>query len=294
MAKRFEGVYSALMSVYDENLKVKKDTVRKLVKYQLDGGVKGFYVQGNTGECMVLPNRTRMEMMEAVLEEANHGEIIAHVGAVRWEDTLELIRHANAIGVDAIASLPPALGAYNYNEQNIMNYYQKLAELSDAPVLAYITPVYKGDVVKFAENLMKIDNICGIKLTIPNYYNFERIIHCNPGINVLNGPDESLLAALVMGADGGIGTSYNILPANITKVYDEFKKGNFAAALAAQSKQNTLIEDALKSSIGLAYWKAYLTVLGFDMGYTVFPSSAPTAEDYKRIEGVLRQIEEIK
>lgn len=59
----FKGVYSAIFSVYDRSMHAKKDTVRGLVDYQLAGGVKGFYVGGNTGECTVLPARTRKEML---------------------------------------------------------------------------------------------------------------------------------------------------------------------------------------------------------------------------------------
>ena len=75
--KIFKGVYSAIFSVYDENMNVKKDTVRKLVNYHLESGLSGFYVGGNTGECTVLPNKTRIQMLETVKEENKGGKIIA-------------------------------------------------------------------------------------------------------------------------------------------------------------------------------------------------------------------------
>ena len=105
-----KGVLSALFSVYDENLNVKKDTIKKLVDYQLDNGLKGFYVCGNTGECVVLPAKTRKQMLEATIEaNMRRGQIIAHIGAGHFDETMELLDHANNMEIDAVSSLPPSL-----------------------------------------------------------------------------------------------------------------------------------------------------------------------------------------
>ena len=113
--KPFSGIIPAIFSVYDEDLKVKKDTVKKLVNYQLDNGSTGFYVGGNTGECTILPAQVRKDMLSAVLEaNGGRGKIMAHIGAGHLDETLDLLKDANEKGVDAIASLPPSLTRY-YN-----------------------------------------------------------------------------------------------------------------------------------------------------------------------------------
>ena len=71
----FEGIYAATFSIYDENMNVKRDSVEKLVNYNLKNGLKGFYVGGNTGECTVLPNKTRKQMLEAVKELMGHESV---------------------------------------------------------------------------------------------------------------------------------------------------------------------------------------------------------------------------
>ena len=122
---KFKGVYSAIFSVYDKKLSVKKETVRKLVDYQLNGGLKGFYVCGNTGECTVLPENTRKEMLETVVEANNgRGQIIAHVGAGHFDETKRLLEHANNLPIDAVASLPPSLTSY-YSMQETLEYYRE-------------------------------------------------------------------------------------------------------------------------------------------------------------------------
>lgn len=285
---KFDGIYSALYSVYDKEMNVKKDTVHGLMKYQRDRGVKGFYVGGNTGECTILPNKTRMQMLDAVMEEKGDSKVIAHIGAGHFDDTVELVKHADECGVDAIASLPPSLTSY-YKNDEVVEYYKKLASLTDKPVFAYITGVFKGDVVDFAEKLMTIENCAGLKLSIPDYFSFGKLRTFNSEMNLLNGPDETLLAGLAMGANGAIGTSYNILPEVAVHLYECFQKGDMAEAFKAQKKLNHVIIFALGGS-GLQYWKAYMEVFGFDMGYTAFPAKPVTPEQMADIEENLRQV----
>lgn len=274
----FEGVYSATFSIYDENMNVKKDSVAKLIKYNEDNGIKGFYVGGNTGECTVLPNKTRKQMLEAVKEYASpDAKIMAHVGAGHLDDVVDLIAHANSVGVDAIASLPPSLMAY-YKPNEIVEYYKYIASLTKSPVMAYVTSVLNCDVVWYAKQVMEIENMIGIKLSIADYYTFEKLKRAMDGnINILNGPDEAMICGLSMGADGAIGTTYNLLPATACKIYDNFKGGNIPEAQKYQHKLNQAIDIILGGNI--ARWKSVLTAVDIDPGYTVFPAQMPTKEE---------------
>lgn len=284
---RLKGIYSAIFSLYDENMNVLADSVNKLIDFNLKGGVKGFYVGGGTGECTVLPNRTRMQMLEAVKSHSGDFEIVAHVGAGHFEDTLELLEHANSVGVDAVSSLPPSLTAY-YSADETYEYYKLLAERSKAPVLAYITPLLGCDIIAFVKKLMSVDNIIGIKLTIPNYRLFEQIkVLVGEDCNLLNGPDECMLAGLSMGADGAIGTTYNLMPKTACEIYDAFAAGDMKKALKRQNELNRVIDFMLGYEHNFAYWKLPLKALGIDVGYTVKPSKLPSEEE---TEYVIREM----
>ena len=284
----FEGIYSAIYALYDKDMNVMEDSVIKLIKYGEKNGLRGFYVGGNTGECTVLPNKTRKQMLECVkANAAPESKIMAHIGAGHLEDTDDLILHANEVGVDAIASLPPSLTSY-YNANEIIEYYKHLAALSKAPVLAYVTPVLTCDLVWFANEILSIDNVVGLKVSIPNYYAFERIKNVNGGnINILNGPDECLCSGLIMGADGAVGTSYNIMPATACAIYDNFKKGDFKTALEHQHMLNGYIGTYLGT--GIVGWKSALKFIDIDPGYTVFPAHTVTDEDMARFEKILTE-----
>ena len=287
--KLFKGIYSALFSVYDEQMNVKTDTVQKLVDYQLAGGVKGFYVGGNTGECLVLPTRVRKKMLEAVISaNRGRGKIIVHVGAGHIEDVYELIDHANALGVDAISSLPPSLQGY-YNTEEMVQYYKIIAARSKVPVLSYITNIFNIDSVGFAERLMRVKNVIGLKMTRPDYYQFGKIARVNGGnINILNGPDETMICGLSVGADGAIGTSYNILPKVAVGIYENFMRGDIFAAMKCQENLNTVIDIVFGKN--LAYWKAIMSIMGYDMGYTLEPQIVPGRGEYVEMEQRLKEI----
>ncbi len=275
---KFEGIYSATFSLYDKSMNVLKSSVEKLIDYNVKNGIKGFYVGGNTGEAAVLPNKTRKQMLETVKGcIPEDSQLIAHIGAGHLEDADDLIHHANGVGVDAVSSLPPALMSY-YKPNEIIEYYKHVAKLSKAPVLAYVTPVLTCDVQWFTNEIMKIENVIGIKLTLPNYYLFERVKLINNGnINVLNGPDESMLPGLIMGSDGAIGTTYNFLPKTACAIYDNFKNGNLSKALEYQHRLNNLID--VLAGTNMATWKTPLTLLGIDIGYTVAPAKMPTDKE---------------
>lgn len=284
---KYGGVYSALFTIYDEELNVKKQAVHKLMKYHRESGLMGFYVGGNSGEGMILPVKTRKDMLEAVVEEKGDSVIISHIGAATMQDAEDLLRHADKCGVDMISSqIPVCVPAYKNKE--IIEYYRCLSAMTDKPFLAYINNLINGDIYSVASEIMKIPNLAGVKMTIPNYYYFERLKSMNPDMLLLNGPDESLLSGLVMGADGGIGTSYNILPATVSDIYRFFKQGSTELALAAQRKLNTLIASVAGNNMG--HWKYFLEIMGFDMGYTVKPSLVPSDEEKAKYEKVLREI----
>lgn len=289
MAKMFKGIMPAIFSVYDTDGNVLNNTVRELVDYQLSNGVTGFYVGGNTGECTILPAKTRKQMLESVITaNAGRGQIIAHIGAGHLDETLDLLEHANEQTIDAVASLPPSLSGY-YRMNEIIEYYKLIASRSKHPVLSYITSVLSGDLYAFAEKLIEIDNIVGIKFSVPDYYTFGRIKEAfGDTAYLINGPDETLICGLAQGADAAIGTSYNILPKLAVSIYESFTNGKTGEALDAQRKLNHFISILIPEDI--AFWKASLSLLGFDMGYTFDPQHMPTDEELEDLRNKLTEI----
>lgn len=276
---KFRGVYSALVSCIDEQENVLENAMRRLMDWQLKSGLDGFYLCGGTGEGPVLQAKTRMKIAEIAKDAVGERcKLIAHVGAIDLTTATKLARHASDIGLDAISSVPPFF--YHYGEKEIRDYYQALSDASGLPVLMYASPLSGVNITwDMVDRLMEVPGMIGLKWTSYDYFTMHRIRALRGGnINVINGPDECLLCGLSMGADGGIGATYNVMPKLFRAIYDRFQAGDIAGAQAAQFKANKLIEILLKFGVVVGI-KDMLAELGYDCGYQVYPQKRFTAEE---------------
>ena len=278
----FKGIMPALITPYDREGNVKKDTVKKLVEAQLEAGVDGFYVCGGTGEGPVISIKTRKEMAETVIEaNAGRGKVIVHVGSFNSNEAIELTKHATETGADGISSLPPTF-YFNYTDDEIFDYYKTIAGNTNLPVLLYATAAIKSkNINELLMRMMEIENVVGIKDTRRNYFQMWQAKQINDGdINVINGPDEMLICGLSMGADGGIGSTYNVIPEKFVALYKSFVEGDIKAAQAMQTKINKIVEVLIKHGINgvINSVKCTLSISGYDTGNAAYPARIYTKE----------------
>ena len=280
----FKGIMPALPTPFDENERLIRPTVEKLLDFEYAGGVDGFYVGGATGEGPVLPVSTRIELCEAAMEaNRDRGNIILQIGGPNFNDVKDLIAHANNAGVHALSAMAPN-AYYPHSDTEIVDYYKRIASLTDKPVIIYVTALMLGNnLQKVFTELMEVDNIIGLKFTQSNYYLLTLLKMINGGnINIINGPDEMLLCGLSMGADGGIGSTYNLMPEKFSALYKAFTNGELEKARQIQYEINKIIRVLLEFGGGFVVGKNLkeaLNVMGFDMGKCVFPASGFTAEE---------------
>jgi len=287
---KFKGIMSALVTCIDEDQNIKVDSMRKLMNWHLDEGYSGFYLTGGTGEGPVLQKDTRKRLVEIAKEEVgDRCDLIVHVGAIDLKTAAELAAHAAEVGCDAISSVPPFF--FGYGEKQITDYYKALSDASGLPVLMYASPLSGVNITwDMVDRLMDIPNMIGLKWTNYDYFTMHRIKELRGGnINVINGPDECLLCGLNMGADGGIGATYNIMPKLFQQIYDNFKAGDTAAAQAAQFKANKLIEILLKFGVVCGIRDA-LEMIGIDTGYSPYPLKRFSPEEQAAFRAALKSI----
>ena len=266
----FKGIMPALVTPVDENGKIKKDVLKKLVDWHVSEGVSGFYICGSTGEGLLLRPSQRMEMLEATLDAAGgRVPVITHIGDVGLASTVELARHAERAGAAAISSIPPIYFAYS--DDDVFNFYKKVTESCSLPMLMYGYPGIKTMPVSLIERIMTLDTAIGIKWTYHDYFGLNRVKRINGGnINVINGPDEMIICGLSMGADAGIGTTYNVMPGMFVKLYNAFHAGDVVRARDLQNAIDDVISVLLRYNI-IATTKVMLEYLGFDVGECVEP-----------------------
>ena len=285
---QFTGIMPALVTPLDSKGKLKRQVVKQMIEDQLAAGVDGFYIAGGTGEGVLLTTAQRREMAETAVEcNAKRGRIIIHTGAINSAEVMELTRHATEIGADGISSILPSI-YFGYSMQETIDYYKRMADRTDLPILVYANHTGNGiDINQMIEQLLAIDNIVGAKDTRNDYFLMWQLKQLNGGnINVINGPDETLLCGLLMGADGGIGCNYNLMPQLFVEVYRKFRDGDLDGARRTQDRINRIISVTLGWSRGniIRSVKASLRLSGYDVGSAVYPAGDFSQEELLRFK----------
>ena len=104
---RFTGVWPALMTPLTDGDRINVPVTRRLVDYLIEREIGGLYVNGGTGEGVLLPPDARKTMAETTIEQVNgRVPVIVHVGATATAEAVELARHAQGIGADGVAAVP--------------------------------------------------------------------------------------------------------------------------------------------------------------------------------------------
>jgi N-acetylneuraminate lyase len=211
----------------------------------------------------------------AVANVTSGASVIAHVGAANTADAVRLARHASRAGAHGISSLPPA-SVSSFAE--VRSYYEALAAAASVPVLVYYFPEFSAAIRTTDEvlDLCSIPNVVGLKFTDFDLYRLSLIQRA--GHTIFNGRDEVLAAGLLMGAHGGIGSFYNLVPELFVELFRNCQAAQWAEARARQDHINDLIRAVLAFPM-LAAIKRLLTWSGIDCGYPVPPRRALTSDE---------------
>ena len=243
---KFEGILSAIVTPFlPDNKTVNVDMAKKIIDRQIDDGARGFYVLGGTGEGYVMGREQREIMCEIVVNHvAGRVPVINHVASANLNEAIELAKHAERVGVNAIAAIPPLL--YEYSDDEIYNYYKKLAASVSIPVIIYYFPTLKMSAELIARTF-EIDNVTGVKWSSNDLYEMMRLKDMTKGdMNIISGGDEFLLAAFAAGAEAGIGSTFNLMLKDFVGLYNDFKNNNMERALKPQLKINRVIDLTFK------------------------------------------------
>jgi N-acetylneuraminate lyase len=281
---QLKGIIAAVVTPLDEQERFAPAPYEALLERLYSAGVHGVYVCGQTGEGLLQSVDQRKRIAEVSLRcSPRDKQVIIHVGAYRTADAVDLARHASRLGAVALSALPPP-GQHTFGE--IRQYYETIAEASDVPVLLYYFPDAAPGIKSTEQilDLCAIPNVAGIKFTDFDLYRM-RILKQN-GMVVFNGRDEVLAPGLLMGADGGIGTFYNIVPELFVELYERSLQRDWTRAVEIQDRINALIQITLRFPVFPAI-KQVLSWTGIECGPCIKPRSGLTRENENEFRRLL-------
>ena len=233
--KKYEGIIPAFYACYDAEGKINPAAVRELTQYYIDKGVQGLYVGGSSGECIYQSKEERKLVLEEVMKVAKGKlTIIAHIACNNTADSCELAAHAEGLGVDAIASIPPIY--FKLPPHAIAKYWNDMsAAAPNTDFIIYNIPQLAGVSlsVPLLKEMLKNPNVIGVKNSSMPTQDIQ--MWADEGAIVFNGPDEQLISGLVMGAVGGIGGTNGAMPELYVELYRCVKAGELAKALEIQN-----------------------------------------------------------
>lgn len=283
--KKFQGVFPAFYACYDSAGSVDPEGVRALTRHLIKKGVAGVYVGGSSGECIYQSVSERKLVLETVMAEAKGKlTVIAHVACNNTADSQELAAHAESLGADAIAAIPPIY--FHLPPYGIAQYWNDIsAAAPNTDFIIYNIPQLAGVSLSSAllREMLKNPRVIGVKNSSMPTQDIQ--MWRDEGCIVFNGPDEQFVSGLAMGAIGGIGGTYAVMPELFLKAYELYHKGDVASAPAVQDEICHIIYKMCSAHGNLyAVMKAILAKKGVNCGTVRKPlpglidSDAPIVE----------------
>ena len=292
---KYQGVIPAFYACYEDDGSVSPARTRALARYLLDKGVRGLYVGGSSGECIYQSVEERKIVLENVMAEVGGKlTIIAHVACNNTADSCELARHAESLGVDAIAAIPPIY--FHLPEHGIAQYWNDIsAAAPNTDFIIYNIPQLAGVALTMSllETMRKNPRVIGVKNSSMPSQDIQLWKDAGgPSFVVMNGPDEEFVSGLAMGATGGIGGTYAVMPELFRKVYDDYHAGKVDEAAAVQNEICRIIY-AMCAAHGNLYavLKAILAKRGVVCGSVRKPLPALIESDLAIVDQAAAQID---
>jgi N-acetylneuraminate lyase len=287
MDKKLTGIYAALLTPFDTQGNINYQALEKNVDYQISKGMAGFYVCGSTGEAFLLTTEEKKTIISTVCQVAEkRATVIAHCGDIGTDKTIDLALSAKNAGVDAISAVTPFY--YGFSPDEIISFYTDLANAAQMPTIVYNIPKLSGVSVNpsMMGRMRENTNIVGLKFTSSDFFSMEQIKTANPDLIVYNGYDEMYLAGLSFGADGAIGSTYNIMGKLFIQIQKQFLLGKMQEALQLQKTANYVISQLVSTGKLLAVLKYILTLRGFGYGASRRPFALLSEVDKQKAKEI--------
>jgi N-acetylneuraminate lyase len=271
------GVWPAMFSPLNEDRTPNLDAIDRLVDLLAGQQLGGLYILGSTGQGPALRLEDRRAIAVRTIKAARGRiAVMVHVGCIATEDAVELAKHAADNGADAISSVPPIY--FTGGADVTFEHYNRIAAATSLPFYCYHASFLQSavaDPAEYTRRLLAIPNIAGVKYTDRDLYVLSLIHrHSKGALQLFSGADELVCHAVLSGADGAIGTFYNLWGPAVRKARASFAAGDVAGCQRFMSAFQGAIERILSSGAVYHFCRQSLQIkYGIDIGPGRTPSS---------------------
>ena len=285
---KMKGVVPPMVTPFKENGDLDTEGLKTLVSY-LTNEVDGLFITGSYGGGPLMTTEERKKVAEIAVE-TTQGKIpvIPMVGSTSNRESVELAKHAQSVGVNAIAAVGPFY--FTHKKDDLICFYKDLIDAVDIPVYLYNNPSFQGyeiglDVIKELKNI----GLAGIKdatFNILTHATYHRVLK-DESFDIALGTEAMWLSARALGCKAFIPGLANAFPEINKKMYEEGMRYDIEACRATQFEVNQLRDVMyLARSTQLAIY-AMLEIRGIIKAYPRAPFVPATEEEKKAIKKAL-------
>ena len=297
---KLSGIIPPMITPLNPDFSLDKENTENLLDHLIKGGVHGVFILGTTGEFSGLSTQVKEELITLTCKKVgNQIPVLVGITHCAWDESIHLAKLASNLGATALVAAPPFY--MNIGQSELEDYYLKLADTIDLPLLLYNMPSHTGIVIEVltVKSLSEHPNIIGIKDSGGDLSYFKDLCHKFEGqqkFRIFVGPEEILAPTLKMGGHGGVTGGANLFPEFYVEAFgafeqkDEKRLGELQDCIGFLSEQ--LYENATYKSSYLKGLKAAMSLEGLCNGVLAPPLSAYTKEESDEIQVRLERVKE--
>jgi 4-hydroxy-tetrahydrodipicolinate synthase len=245
---KLRGIITALVTPFSNSGDVDEGALADIVQFQVRSGVNGLFPLGTTGMGPAMEPDERKRVAEIVTDSVDGRiPVIVQVGDSNPKVSLELARHAENVGADAVASLNPFY--YHPGPETVVEHYRRLAEATKLPLLVYNIPRNTGNNIdtQLLRQLSQIPHLIGIKDSSRDFSQLLDYLASVPkGFTVINGTDSYLFSAYCAGVSAGVSATANAVPELFVRMYEAYLSNDLKSGQELQKKIHA-VRDATSS-----------------------------------------------
>lgn len=290
---RIEGIFPPIATPFT-NGRVAHDRLRENLERWNKTHLTGYAIFGSNGESVYLDQEEKLALVDTVKQDLPSDKLlIAGTGCESTDATVKLTNLAAERGSDVALVVTPHYFKGNMNNAALKKHYLTIADETNIPILIYNVPKFTGIAVspELVASLAEHPNIIGIKDSSGNIAQLGEMIATTPSppsFHVLAGSAGHLLAALALGASGGIVALANVAPEECCRMFECFRIGKHADARKLQLKF-LATNKAVTAQFGVAGLKAALDMVGY-YGGDPRPPLLPLGEEQREeLRGILER-----
>lgn len=296
MNTKLQGLIAAVFTPFHQDGSLNLNIISEYADRMITQGVSGIFVNGSSGEGMLLTVEERKALLEKWLSVAKDKlQIIVHVGSSSVNISKDLARHAESAGADAIASMAPNF--FPSSDINIIAQFcrEVAAAAKNTPFYYYHLPLATGTHIKVHKLLEivahSVPNFAGVKYTHTDFMDMHQCITLNnQQFDILHGHDEILINGLVLGIKGAIGTTFNFIPELYTKIIASFEDGDLVKSREYQMQSIQVVDVMLSYVNAIIGGKAIMKLSGLDCGPGRLPLRNLTETEFEQLRKELNDI----